>query len=180
MLVDAPSQKVFEKPDAGVFFGVLADITYADNVPTAYGPKNKVTFKWLLNAKDKEGNYYTVIRAVNRTMGIGSDLYKLVQELLGTTPPVPFDVETLIGTVRNLVITRSLGVDKRTGKPTEYANVTTTFPPKPGESFAIPQGFTRTKDKTRGGATQSVQTGASTAAAPAATASQIQDEDIRF
>lgn len=171
MLVDAPPQKVFEKPDAGVFVGVLVDLIYQDNVPTqSYGLKNKVTFKWLLNAKDKEGNYYTVIRKVNRTMGQGSDLYKLVQELLGTAPPVPFDVETLIGTCRNLVITRSPGIDRRTGKPTEYANIVSTFALKPDQAaFPIPTTFTRAKDKTR--APQGIapaQTSAPAQAAPAA------------
>jgi hypothetical protein len=180
MLIDAPPQKIFEKPDAGAFLGVLADITYTENVPTPYGPKPKVTFKWILNAKDKEGNYHSVIRSVNRTMGLGSDLYKMVEELLGTAPPVPYDVENLIGTVRNLVISRTTGVSKRTGKPTEYANITATFPAGAGQVFAVPANYVRTKDKPAKGAqpTQAatVITSAPTQAAPAPAASQTQDD----
>jgi hypothetical protein len=183
MLVDAPPQKVFEKPDAGMFLGILADLIYEDGVPTQYGPKNKVTFKWILNVKDKTDNYYTVIRKVNRTMGLGSDLYKLVQELLGAAPPVPYDVENLIGTVRRLVITRSPGVDKRTGKPTEYANITVTLPPEAGQTFAIPAGFVRAKDKPARGAAQpaAATQSAPASATPAAAASpDDQGKEVEF
>ena len=121
-----------------------------------------------------------MIRAVNRTMGLGSDLYKMVEELLGTAPPVPYDVENLIGTVRNLVISRTTGVSKRTGKPTEYANITATFPAGAGQVFAVPANYVRTKDKPAKGA-QPTQAATVTTSAPAQAAlapatSQTQDD----
>ena len=45
--------KVFEKPDNGLFLGVLADIIYIKDKPSKFGPKDVARLVWILNARDR-------------------------------------------------------------------------------------------------------------------------------
>ena len=178
MIVDAKPKKIFEKPDAGLFDGVLGDIIYLEDQPSAFGPKNLAIFVWVLSAKDKEGNQFRVSERFNRSLDERSRLYARVRDIRGgTPPPVPFELETLLGSQNQILVTRANGVDKKTGKPEVYANVAGVLPAKPGVAVTLPQGFVRRKDKPAKGA-QPAQAAASAPAqaAPAAAVSQVQDD----
>lgn len=186
MLIDAKSKKEFEKPDSGLFLGVLADIQYVANKMTKFGPKDVARLIWILNAKDSEGNYYRVMTEVNQSMHENSRLYAAIRDIqMGTPPPVPFDPDALIGTVRQLVIAREKSADGTK----EFANIKAYIAPTAGQTFAVPSTFIRAKDRPKNGSqytnsapvAQATTTASTTANAPAPVASApVQDEDIPF
>ena len=186
MIVDAKPKKVFEKPKSGLYVGVLADIVYIKDKPTKFGLKNIARFIWFLNAKDSEGGFYRVMREVNQSLDEKSPLYGLARDIRnGTPPPVPFELDELIGSTNQLVITRTTGtqVDTRTGKPVEYANVANVLPAEANQKFAIPSDYIRVKDRPAKGAHGSTQqaTSASATAAPSGAASQEDNtEEVEF
>ncbi len=136
--------KVFEKPDSGLFLGVLADIVYIKDKPTQYGPKNKSCLVWILNAKDKEGNYYRVRTEATSSLNEKARLYSLAKDIRnGVAPPVPFELDDLIGSVNQLVISREKSADGTK----DFANVKAILPAAAGQTFAIPAGFVRFKDR---------------------------------
>jgi hypothetical protein len=183
MIIDTKPRKEFEKPDAGLFLGVLADIVYIKDKPTKYGLKNVARLVWILDAKDSEGNFYRVMKEVNQSLDPSSNLFGLATDIRnGTAPPVPFELDELIGSVNQVVVTRTAGTDKRTGKPTVYANVANVLPAKANQKFAIPEGFVRAKDRPARGAQGAVQQNASASvSAPAAAASSQDDsEEVEF
>jgi len=145
MLIDAKPGKVFELPTKGLKLGVLADVVYVKQKMTPFGLKDIARFVWLLEAKDSEGQHFRVMREVNQSMADNSSMYALLTEIRGgVVPPVPFDPDALIGTSSVLGITRTSGVDKKTGKPREYANVNSVNVIEEGQpTFAIPAGFVR-------------------------------------
>ncbi|MGH7744948.1 MAG: hypothetical protein ACREQ5_09110 [Candidatus Dormibacteria bacterium] len=165
--------KNFEKPDAGLFVGVLADVVDLGLKDYGYGPKLQIRLVWILNAKDKEGNYYRVATQATGSLNEKARLYKIVRDILDAAPPVPFDIDFLIGKVNQLLIVREKSADGTK----EYANVKAIIPATEGTVFAIPQGFIREKDKKQG-------TGKTTPAlapqAPAAAASVDTSDDIPF
>jgi hypothetical protein len=193
MLIDVKPGKVFELPTKGLKPGVLADIVYIKGKMTGYGLKDIARFIWLLEAKDSEGAHFRVMREVNQSMADNSSMYALITEIRGgTPPPVPYDPDVLIGTSSVIGITRTSGVDKKTNKPREYANVNSINPLDEGAAgFAIPAGFVRDKDIPRDAkgnkikqqsatAPATQQSQASTAAAPAAVASQDDAVEIEL
>lgn len=172
--------KHFEKPDAGLFLAVLADVVYLKDKPTNYGLKNKTRLVWILDAKDSEGNHYRVITEATSSYNEKARLYSLTKDILGAPPPVPFDPDSMIGAVNQLVITR----EKSPDGTKEYANVKAILPARPDQKFAIPAGFVRDINKPAKGSTAAVAStatkAASTVAAPAAVASMDDTEDIPF
>lgn len=166
-LIVNDNKKIFEKPDSGSFVGVIADVVDLGVVPTKFGNKAKVRIVWILGkpdgsgyANDTEGNPFRVMSSVNATMNEKSDLFKLVRSILGAAPPVPYDVELLLGKSNMLFVVRE--TDGATKK--DYANVKGIVAlPANVPALAIPANFVRSKDKkdTRGQAS-------APAAAPAA------------
>jgi hypothetical protein len=179
--------KVFEKPDTGSFLAVIADVVYVKDKPTKFGPKNVVRIVWILNAKDKEGNYYRVMTEANQSLHENARLYSLLKDIRGgVAPPVPFDPDDMIGTVKNLVIVR----EKSEDGTKDFANIKAYLPLNPGQTFAVPQGFVRQKDKPAKG-TQPAQDSAPAPqqqsapasvqnTAPVQTTAPVQDSDIPF
>lgn len=153
------NKKIYEKPDSGSFVGVIADIVDLGPVGTKFGIKNKVRVVWVLGkadgsgyANDSEGNPFRVMSSVNATMNEKSDLFKLVRSVLGAAPPVPYDVELLIGKSNMLFVVREADA---TDPKKEYANVKGIVAlPANVPALAIPATFVRNKDKkdTRGAA----------------------------
>lgn len=193
MLIDVKPGKVFELPTKGLKLGVLADIVYIKDKMTGYGLKDIARFIWLLEAKDSEGAHFRVMREVNQSMADNSSMYALITEIRGgTPPPVPYDPDVLIGTSSIIGITRTSGVDKKTNKPREYANVNSINPLDEGAAgFAIPAGFVRDKDIPRDAkgnkikqqsatAPATQQSAASATASPAAAASQDDAVEIEL
>lgn len=147
MLIDS-NQKVFENPDTGVFNGTIVDIVDLGPQQDKYG-KTKVRLRvvWVLDKNDSEGRPFRAVRHVNAVITDKpkkSNLYEVVEGVLGTAPPVLFDTEALIGRSNELWIARE--TDPVTKKV--YANIKMINPLKPGVvPPPIPQGFVRDKDK---------------------------------
>jgi hypothetical protein len=151
-LIVADTKKVYEKPDSGTFMGVIADVVDLGPVGTKFGVKNKVRIVWVLGkqdgsgyANDSEGNPFRVMSSVNATMNEKSDLFKLVRDILGAAPPVPYDVEQLLGKANLLFIIKEEDTNK---KGVFYANVKGILPVPPNTPvLGIPATFVRSKDK---------------------------------
>lgn len=186
--------KNFEKPDSGLFLGVLADVIYVKDKMTQYGPKDVVRLIWILDKKDKENNYYRVMTEASQSLHENSRLFAILKDInFGTPPPVPFDPDLMIGTVRNLVIVKEKSdkIDPKTGQPKEFSNIKAYMPTNPGQTFAVPQGFVRAKDKPAKGTQpqqkpqQTAGPAPQSAAAPAPNAAPVQaaptnDQEISF
>lgn len=146
MLVDN-NAKPFEKPAAGFYPGILVDVVDLGLVPTKFGPKPKVRLVWLLGANDSEGRPFQVMSQLTASLNEKAALYDIVKSILGTAPPVPYDIDNLIGKINTLVIVR----EKSTDGSKDYANIKAIVPFQglmPGQyQPAIPQGFQRAKDK---------------------------------
>lgn len=170
--------KPFEKPDSGLFTGVLADVIDLGNLPTSFGPKPKVRLVWILDAKDKEGNFYRVMTQATASLNEKARLYGIVKDIRdGAAPPVPYDLDLLIGKVNQLVISREKSADGTK----EFANVKAIIPAKQGTTFAVPQGFVRQKDKKDQKSTTGTTASAAASQAPAAVASGADTtDDIPF
>lgn len=167
------NKKPFEKPDSGVFAGTLADVVDLGIVPTKFGAKAKVRLVWVLDKNDSEGRPFRVIRQVNATMNEKAQLFDVVKSILGTAPPVPYDIEALIGRSNQLVIIKENGPD---GKP--YVNVKGILPLPAGLAAPkIPADFVRAKDKKQNGQTAA---GSAVGNQQSAPAQEIADEDISF
>ena len=148
MLIDN-NVKEYEKPTNGFFNGTIIDVVDLIDQKTQNGVKTRIRVVWVLGkqdgsgyAVDTEGNPFRVTSTVNATMNDRGRLYELVQSVLGTAPPVPFQSEELIGRSNVLLVQR----EEKNGKT--YANVkgigalpAGIIPP------AIPQGFVRDKNK---------------------------------
>lgn len=166
MLIDSKG-KNFEKPDSGMFVAVLADIVYIKDKPTQYGPKDKSRLIWILDAKDKEGNYYRVMTEATSSMNEKARLFGLVKDIRnGVVPPIPFELDELIGSVNRLVISR----EKSPDGTKDYANIKAIIPALAGTTFAVPAGFVRAKDKPVKTNTAAAGTTTAPATAPAASA----------
>jgi hypothetical protein len=152
-LIVEDKKKVYEKPDSGTFVAVIADVVDLGPKPTKYGIKNKIRLVWVLGklaafgggyANDTEGNPFRVMSSFNATMNEGGDLYKMARSILGTAPPVPYDVEQLLGKVNLLFIVKEENEKK---KGDFYANVKGVLPLGNEVALAIPATFVRSKDR---------------------------------
>ncbi len=152
----------YEKPDSGMFIGIVADVVELYNVPTKFGPKNKVRIVWILDKNDSQGKPYRVVFQKNATMHEKSDLYKAVRAILGTAPPVKFDTEGLIGKANQLMVLKE---KDDAGK--EFSNVKGISALPIGAVVPkIPAYFVRFKDK-KPFVPGQVQPGSPVAATPA-------------
>jgi hypothetical protein len=150
-LIVEDKKKIYEKPNSGSFVGVLADVVDLGPKTTQWGVKNKIRFVWLLGkpdgsgyANDSEGNPYRAMTSFNATMNEGGDLFKAIRQILGAAPPVPYDVEQLIGQ-SNLLFVVTEEDSKKPG--TFYANIKGYLPLGNVPALKIPANFVRNKDK---------------------------------
>ncbi len=167
MIINAGSNKPFEKPDSGMFNGVIADVVDLGIVQTKFGPKPKIRIVWVLGKNDSEGRPFRVIRQVTATMNERGQLFDIVKNVFGTAPPAPFESETLIGRANSLIIIKETQGDKT------FVNVKGVLALQ-GTAPTIPADFVRAKDKKN----QPGQTQANSAATQAA--AEVEDEDIPF
>lgn len=169
--------KVFEKPESGIFHGVLADIVELKDVKTVYKGVEKVQdcvrFIWILDKNGKDGKPLSVAQRYTKVLHENSNLYKAVKQIKDAAPPIPYDIELLLGVVKKLVIIRDA---KEGGK--DYANINGYLPPDKGVSVPIPADFVRSKDRTKQGPQQTQQQAAP--AQQAASQQEVADEDIPF
>jgi hypothetical protein len=151
LLATTNNGKTFQKPEGGIYHGVLADIADLGEVTTAYQGKvktqEKVRFVWILNVNDKDGAPLSVTQSLGKNLHEKSKLYKSVKQILNAAPPLELDLERLVGQTRQLLITRTTTGNPGTEGFTDYANVDGIAPAQPGIVVAIPLDFVRDKNK---------------------------------
>ena len=192
-VVTTKAGKVFEKPNNGIYHGVLADVVDLGMVTTTYKGVTKtqpmIRLIWYLNANGQDGKPLSVAQKFNANLHEKSNLYKTIKQILGGAPPPTYDIDLLIGQTRQLFIVREteFAADGKTVVK-DYANVQGIMPATPGIVVQIPADFIRSKDrpKTQAGPTgQPVQTFATPQAALAAfqaaqAAPAPQGADVKF
>jgi hypothetical protein len=184
--------KEFPIASEGVTLIVLADVEDLGMVNSEkYGPKPQVRLTWVLDEKDPEGNYFVIRRAFTNSLHEKSNLYGPVTDMLGKKPPVPFDLELLIGTANLGVIKRKVS-EQGASKGKTFANIVSFLATKPGQTFAVPAGFVRGKDGGVYGKLPQARTNNNAPAQPSRTAApaqkpntsaaapEVADEDIPF
>lgn len=131
-LVITENQKDYPIPEEGLFNAVCVDAVALGTIETPWGPKEKVSLIFELDATDENGDRYVVgkryTQSLNEKANLRKDLERwrnkkfTPQELKGG-----FDLETLIG-VSCIVFISHNETDKRT-----YANIDSILPPEKGE-----------------------------------------------
>jgi len=138
--------KDYPLPSEGVTLLVLADVEDLGMVNSEkYGPKPQVRLTWVLDEKDADGNYFVIRRAFTNSLHEKANLYPIVVDILGKTPPVPYDLELMIGKVNLGVIKHKVSSNGASAGKT-FANIVSFLTAKPGQTFAVPAGFVRGKD----------------------------------
>ncbi len=139
----------FEKPQTGMYHGVLADIVDLGDVPTVYQGITKiqpmVRFVWILNQNGKDGNPLTVAARFNNNLNEKSNLYKTVKQILNAAPPLTLNPESLINQTRKLFIQLDSTGEGQQKK--EFANILGISPADPGIVVQLPVNFVRDKNK---------------------------------
>jgi hypothetical protein len=139
----------FERPDTGMYHGILADIVDLGTVTTVYNGQAKtqpmVRFVWFLNAAGKDGKQLSVTARFNNNLHEKSKLYASVKQILNAPPPVTLNPETLLGSVRKLFIQREITGEGQQKK--DFANILGISPADPGIAVPIPADFVRDKNK---------------------------------
>src|SRR5208282_827763 len=130
----------------GAVMIVLADVEDLGMQNTEkYGPKPQVRLTWVVDEQDAEGNYFVIRRAFTNSLHDNAFLYPVVKDILGKVPPVPYDLELLIGK-SNLGVIKHAGSEKGRSAGKTYANIATILTAKSGVTFAVPKDFVRGKD----------------------------------
>lgn len=139
----------FEKPNTGMYHGVLADIVDLGEVTTVYNGQSKtqpmVRFVWILNANGKDGKPLSVTARFNNNLHEKSNLYKSVKQILNAAPPLTLNPESLIGQTRKLFIQRDVTGEGQQQK--DFANILGISPADSGVGVAIPADYVRDKNK---------------------------------
>lgn len=154
--------KTYEKPDSGLFHGVLADIVDLGPVTTSFQGQTKtypaVRFVWILSVNGKDGKPLSVSKRYNvSNFHEKSNIYKDLKMILSAPPELTRDIETYIGLVRKIWINREKSADGTK----DYANIAGFLPADPGVVFPVPADFVRAKFRTQttaGPQGQAVQT----------------------
>ncbi len=147
--------KVFQKPDAGLFYGTICDVVDMQNYPTPYGPQNKVRILWVLNrqdntpALDNEGKYLTIAEFHNAKTAETGNLMKACRQILNGPVPLINSTEELaqllIGRSCSLFLVKSPNM-KNPADP--YTNIQGHAPLSPGQvPPRIPADFVREVNK---------------------------------
>ena len=188
-------KKEYPIASEGVTLIVLADVEdLGIQASGQYEPKPQVRLTWVLDEKDPEGNYFSISRTFTNSLHEKSNLYPVVTDMRGSVPPVPYDLEDLIGRNSLGVIKRKLITDKNNKNfGRTFANITAFLTPKPGQTFSVPKDFVRGKDGGKFGKLpqtrdnnqpqQNSRTAAPQATAPKpapAPVQEVADEDIPF
>lgn len=173
----------YEPVSEGVHSAVLADIVDLGVVETSFGPKHKVQFVWMTDEADEGGRTKYVFKRYTASLHEKASLRKDVKQILGKDiAGNSFDLESLIGTQKGLIIQHSEGTNGKV-----YANIAGYL--KPPAKVAIPSDFVRRKDRTDAAPKKpAASTGGGTAAARAIlapavrTASQatVVDDELGF
>jgi hypothetical protein len=169
IMAESKSNKQFELPSEGVQPAVLAEVRDLGLVDVVYNgvssKKPKVLFRYQLAELDGEGQPKRVYSRFTKSLHEKAALRKHIQQMFGKPVPASLDLEKLVGSQVQLVITHNEVGDKK------YANIQAVLKPAAGakkiEIIPIPK-----KDEVKAAVAQT--TNAITEANP------ITDEDIPF
>lgn len=117
LIVGKDSAEKYPIPTEGAHPATLKAVRDLGTVQTAYGPKHRVRFDWLLDETSPEGAALMCFQTLNVSFADTSALRKAVRQILGRDPGNRFDLETLLGRRVTLVV----GHDEANGRT--YANV---------------------------------------------------------
>ena len=143
------NRKDFEPVTEMIQPGILADIVDKGQVPNKFKPgttQHKCVFVWILAEEDSEGRNKRVFKSFTVSLHEKASLRKHVKELTGKEVDGPsFDLDTLIGTKRMLVLSIE-DAKEPGGKP--FTKITATMPLKKGQTAPeIPADFVRKQDQ---------------------------------
>jgi hypothetical protein len=131
-----------EPVSEGVHKAVLADIVDLGVIQTAFGPKEKVQFTWLTDESDEAGRTKYLFKRYTKSLHEKASLRKDVKLILGKDiDGNSFDLESLIGIAKNLVVQHNEGNDGKI-----YANIIG-IQRGPAPKITIPADFQRKKDR---------------------------------
>ena len=145
------SGKEFEPITEMIQPAVIADVVDKGSVDNLFKPGTKVHkcyFVWLLSETDTEDRQKRAFQSFTVSLNEKASLRKFLATLgfKDFENGKPFDLETLIGTKRMLVLSEE---DGENGK--KYIKITATMPLKKGQVGPdIPSDFVRKGDKTEG------------------------------
>lgn len=144
------SGKAFEAVTDMYQAAVLADIVDKGMVPNKFKPgteQHKCYFVWLTAEEDSEGRNKRVFQSFTVSLNEKSSLRKFLTGLgIKDFKDGRFELDTLIGTKRMLVLAEEDGQD---GK--KYIRITANMPLKKGQAGPdVPKEFVRKQDQTEG------------------------------
>lgn len=152
--VQIDNRKDFEAIAEMIQPGVLADIVDLGMQPNPFkngAMQHKVRFVWIVAEEDSEGRQKRVFERFTLSLNEKATLRKRIKEIRGrdlnaeeSAPGASFDIETLVGSQRVLVLTQE-DAKKPGDKP--FIKVTATMPSKKGQTVTVPSDFVRAKDK---------------------------------
>jgi hypothetical protein len=151
LVVTTNNGKQFEKPNSGMFHGILADIVELGPITTSFNGQSKtqemVRFVWFLNINGTDGKQLSVTARYGVNLHEKSNLYKAVKQIIGGAPSLTFDLATLIGSVRQLFIVRDIQTDSNGQVVKDFANIQGVAPAQPGVTVGVPSDFVRDINK---------------------------------
>jgi hypothetical protein len=118
-----PSGKQYEIPDEGGHPGTLIQVRDLGTVETKFGPRPRVRLVWELDALASDGRHLRAYQAFNKSFDSKSYLRKAVRQILGHDPGDTFDLESLVGLHRLVVIGHDDGPEGRI-----FANIRAVLP----------------------------------------------------
>lgn len=143
--------KEFEAVTEMIQPAVLADIVDKGMVPNKFKPgteQHKCYFVWLVSEEDSEGRNKRVFQSFTVSLNEKASLRKFLSTLgIKEFQDGRFDLDSLIGTKRMLVLSEEDGKDG--GKP--FLKITATMALKKGQVGPdIPKEFVRKQDQAEG------------------------------
>ncbi len=146
--VSIDSNKEFEPVTEMIQPAVLADIVDKGQVPNKFKPgttQHKCYFVWLVQEEDEAGRNKRVFESFTVSLNEKATLRKRLKELgyKDFEPGVPFDLEKLIGTHRQLILSSEDGENGKT-----FIKIIATSALKKGQTpVEIPSDFVRKQDQ---------------------------------
>jgi hypothetical protein len=172
------NSKQFEIVSEGVVNAVLAAVQDLGEVTGQFGTKPKVRLVWLTNELASDGQQKIVMESMTNSLHEKASLTKRIRQITGQTPEDDgtFDLETPIGSQRQLVIEHNDASDGRT-----YANVQSVLKRGNGVAITIPKDFLPPKVKQAQPVkpkAENAKLAKATAAAVAATVAVARDDEM--
>jgi hypothetical protein len=112
-------QKEYEKPDEGWHKAKLIEVKDLGIVPTSFGERRKIQFKYEVAQVGSNGERLTTIERFNASLAARSNLGMRIRDLTGQFPTKQFDVASVEGWKGEIEIEHN--ESETTGKT--YANI---------------------------------------------------------